>query len=176
MMDIKDKQLLVFGYGISALIPSIILLHILKPGALIAVAVLIALLVLLSYIHRTRWLVIGWFFLAFFGIWKQGVDHLGVISSVFFVLSLIFLGVTLSKPERLQPVYKLWMKLVGFIGTVISGILLSVVFYVVFGISGIVLRIMRKDLLDEKLEPEKASYWIKRQPGEFDKESYTKQF
>ena len=63
-----------------------------------------------------------------------------------------------------------------FIGKIVFGILLSILFYFIFGITGIVLRLLRKDLLDEKLESERKSYWIKRKVEEFNKESYEKQF
>ena len=82
----------------------------------------------------------------------------------------------MQKVELLKPVYNIWMPAAHFIGSVISGIILSVVFYVTFGISGIILRLLRKDLLDQKICINKESYWTRKDEGVFDKERYTKQF
>ena len=67
------------------------------------------------------------------------------------------------------------MKVAHFIGATITGLILSLMFYVIFGIVGIILRILRKDLLNERLEPEAQSYWIKRNAHDDDK-YYEKQF
>jgi len=76
----------------------------------------------------------------------------------------------------LRPVYKKWMVVARFIGAVITGIILSVMFYLVFGITGIILRFLRKDLLDRQIEPPRQSYWIERTSVPFDQSHYTRQF
>ena len=38
------------------------------------------------------------------------------------------------------------------------------------------LNLTEQDLLDEKLEPDKDTYWIKKEVISFEKEAYTKQF
>jgi len=83
--------------------------------------------------------------------------------------------ITAIDHRLIKPFYTKWMVVAHFIGTIVTTVILSVLFFVLFGITGIVLRILRKDLLDRKLEPGRNSYWIKRE-GKFEKESYLKQF
>ncbi len=76
----------------------------------------------------------------------------------------------------LRPFYAQWMRVAHLIGTVIMTVVLSLVFFLVFGLVGIFLRLLRKDLLSQKLEPDRESYWIKREKEEFFRDRYTKQF
>ena len=62
------------------------------------------------------------------------------------------------------------------IGAVITTAILSLVFFLVFGLVGIILRLLRKDILSQRIEPDKESYWIRRERVEFKKERYTQQF
>ena len=52
----------------------------------------------------------------------------------------------------LKPFYKCWMAVAHLIGNVITGIILSILFYLVFGVAGLILRALKKDLLDRKLD------------------------
>jgi hypothetical protein len=68
------------------------------------------------------------------------------------------------------------MAVAHFIGNIITGIILSVLFYFVFGIAGLILRLLKKDLLDRRLDPGAASYWVKRPKVTFNQEQYTRQY
>jgi len=111
-------------------------------------------------------------------VWRHSVKHgaVGPISSMFLVFAAGVLILTVINYKLIKPFYDKWMVVAHLIGTIIFGVLLSILFYLIFGISGIVLRLLRKDLLDQKLEPQRDSYWIKRDVKEFDKESYERQF
>lgn len=84
--------------------------------------------------------------------------------------------VTLVSLSAIKPLYRVWMKGARFIGEVVNFVLLTVIFYVFFGIAGLGLRIMRKDLLDEKIDKRSPSYWKPMRLDAFDRERYTKQF
>src|SRR3989338_11167236 len=82
--------------------------------------------------------------IAFF-VWRHGAK-LG-----FDLFSWIWLGVaaflaclTAIDHQRLRPFYAKWMIGAHFIGMIITTVILSLLFYIVFGIAGIVLRIIRK--------------------------------
>ena len=92
------------------------------------------------------------------------------------VLAAVLLFITAWDYRRLKSLYTQWMKVGHFIGQVISTIVLSLMFYLIFGIVGIILRVLRKDLLEQKLAPDADSYWIKRDEKEFDQEDYLRQF
>lgn len=84
--------------------------------------------------------------------------------------------VTAVKIELLRPVYHYWMKGARFIGEVVNFVLLTVIFYVFFGIPGLILRFLRKDLLDEKIDRSALSYWKMREHQGFDRDNYKRQF
>ena len=92
------------------------------------------------------------------------------------ILAGILAFLTLIKVELLIPLYDNWMKVARVIGHVFSSLVLIALFYCFFGIIGSVLKLMGKDLLDQKIEPHKNSYWAPREKKGFDKGSYTKQF
>jgi len=88
----------------------------------------------------------------------------------------IIFFITLIHYQWLKPFYAKWMIGARFLGTIISTIIFSVLFYFVFGLTGIVLRLLRKDLLNQKWGPRVQTYWITREEKEFERDSYKKQF
>lgn len=109
---------------------------------------------------------------------RHGMKHggIGVLSYVWLTAAVILAYVTAVNLPAIKPFYLRWMKVAHFIGTIVSGIVLSVLFYVVFGLVGIVMRIFRQNPLDEKWDKSQASYWIKRGDKAFDQKSYQYQF
>ncbi len=91
------------------------------------------------------------------------------ISFTFFVIASIV-------PVRLRPVYSFWMKLAVVLGWINTRILLFLFFYLVLTPIGLLMRLFGKDFLDRKFEKEKASYWAKREPKDFDLTRYERQF
>ena len=80
------------------------------------------------------------------------------------------------KPSILKPVQKAWMTLAILMGWVMTRVFLSVLFYLAITPVGLLLRLMGKDLLDEKLEPQKQSYWKLRPQTPRVPTDYEKQF
>ena len=95
---------------------------------------------------------------------------------IFVMTALLLVFVTKFKLAALIPFYHRWMRLAHFIGDIITTVILSLLYYFVFGIVGIVLRLLRKDLLDRAIDHKTPSYWHKRPPEEFQKNRYLKQF
>ncbi|NLE65501.1 MAG: hypothetical protein GX606_06265 [Elusimicrobia bacterium] len=92
------------------------------------------------------------------------------------VCAIIFIGVTFVNWEALKPGYRGWMRVAHMIGTVVSTVILGLVFYAVFAPVGILLRILRKDHLDRRIDRAAASYWHQRPVTPIDRDRYTKQF
>ena len=88
----------------------------------------------------------------------------------FFVLSGLF------APGVLRPVYVAWMRLAFVLGWINTRILLSLFFYLVMTPIGLLLRMMGKDLLDERIDREAHSYWVRRDAPPFDPEQYRRLF
>ena len=78
-----------------------------------------------------------------------------IVSAVFLILGLI-------NSKLLTPLNLLWFKFGMILGAIISPIVMGIVFFLVVTPTGLILRIMRKDLLNKKYDKEKETYWIKR--------------
>ncbi len=59
-------------------------------------------------------------------------------------------------------IYRVWMKFAHTLGKINSFILLTVFYFVIFGIGRFVLWVGKKDVLEEHWK-DKPSYWKKRQ-------------
>lgn len=108
---------------------------------------------------------------------RLGLQHgfsLGKVMAL--ILAGLLVLMTAWQLQAIRPFYRVWMKAARFIGEVVNFVLLSVIFYLFFGTIGIILRLMRKDLLDEKIDKSALTYWKTLRSGSFDRESYRKQF
>jgi len=88
----------------------------------------------------------------------------------------VFLGISLVYPRVLSPFNFLWFKFGLLLGKIISPIVLSLVFLITIVPTGLIMRMLRKDILGLKLDKTKSSYWIHRQPPGPKKESLKNQF
>ncbi|MFH1800894.1 MAG: SxtJ family membrane protein [Candidatus Omnitrophota bacterium] len=79
-------------------------------------------------------------------------------------------------PSILKPVQKAWMTLAVLMGWVMTRVLLSLLFYLAITPIGLILRLMGKDLLDERLDPKKQSHWKIRPQDTRVPSDYEKQF
>ena len=94
-------------------------------------------------------------FIAFYPLHSQGTVRLW---SIF--LSLFFLVITIIKPNLLSFLNKLWIQLGTLLGKIISPIVMGLVFFFVVTPTGILVRILKKDIL--RLNRSESSYWITR--------------
>lgn len=74
-------------------------------------------------------------------------------------LTVAFLGFGFMKPMLLRPVYLGWMALAFVLGFVMTRVILSLMFYTVFSIGGLIIKILGKDMLDERYDPDADTYW-----------------
>jgi large-conductance mechanosensitive channel len=78
------------------------------------------------------------------------------------VIAIIFLILGLMNSKLLTPLNKLWFKFGLFLGSIVSPIVMGIVFFLVITPTGFVMKIMGKDLLNIKKDNDKKSYWINR--------------
>ena len=109
-----------------------------------------------------------------FKVWREHGWHLAHI--VLFVCVFVLIIMTKFRHDLLRPIYKRWMQVAHLIGNIITGFILSILFFIVFGAVGIILRLLRKDLLDRRMNGDANSYWIKKSQVIFDKNHYLRQF
>ncbi|NQV73092.1 hypothetical protein HQ496_08215 [bacterium] len=63
-------------------------------------------------------------------------------------------------PLILGPFHWLWMKVGLFLGFIMTTVILTVTYVVMVTPIGVILRILKKDILHLKLDPKASSYWI----------------
>ena len=77
------------------------------------------------------------------------------------IISFIFFALALLNSKILTPLNKIWMKFGLLLGKIISPIVMGVVFFFVVTPTGIIMKILGKDLLNLK-KKNQNTYWIKR--------------
>jgi len=77
------------------------------------------------------------------------------------VMSIIFLALGLINSKILTPLNRLWFKFGIFLGRIISPIIMALIFFLVVTPIGLIMRLLRKDLLNLKYN-KKKSYWIEK--------------
>ena len=83
-----------------------------------------------------------------------------------FILSLIFLVLGVLNSKFLNPLNKLWYKFGIFLGSVISPIVMGIVFFIVVTPTGLIMRFFGKDVLrinKNKKNKLVSTYWINRE-------------
>ena len=77
------------------------------------------------------------------------------------ILSLIFLILGLFNSPILSPLNLIWFKFGIFLGKIVSPFIMGVIFFLVVTPTGLIMRLLGKDLLNLKYNNNK-SYWIKK--------------
>lgn len=77
------------------------------------------------------------------------------------IVSLVFLTVTIIKPNLFTFLNKLWIKFGILLGKIISPIVMGLVFFFVVTPIGIFVKILKKDVMG--LKRGASSYWINRE-------------
>jgi hypothetical protein len=78
-----------------------------------------------------------------------------------FILSLIFLILGLINSEFLTPLNQLWFKVGLLLGKLISPIVMGLVFFIVVTPTGLIMRLLKKDILKLRKNSSKT-YWVER--------------
>lgn len=107
--------------------------------------------------------------LYFFLTEKTGGSYLAIIGFIFIISGWLI-------PVALKPIYIPWMSLAVIMGFIMTRLILSLLFLVIFVPSGLVLRVFKMDPLKEKIEPTAKSYWIKRKSKSSDPKSIENQY
>ena len=76
-------------------------------------------------------------------------------------VSLAFLVLGLLNSKFLSPLNKIWFRFGTILGKIVSPIVMSIIFFLVVTPIGILMRILKKDLLNLKMNNNK-SYWIEK--------------
>ncbi len=94
----------------------------------------------------------------------------------FMLLGLTFILSGLIVPVILRPIYKLWMTFALILGWLMTKVILSILFFLVFTPFGLVARLLGKDFLDRKIYHDASSYWQIRERFEKEENRWERQF
>lgn len=92
------------------------------------------------------------------------------------IVSGLFLLVALIAPAMLAPLNRLWMRFGMLLHKIVSPLVLGIMFFGVITPMGLVMRLMGKDLLRLRADPNASSYWIRRTPPGPARGSFKHQF
>jgi hypothetical protein len=101
------------------------------------------------------------FFIFFLIIGLYPLKSGGVIRIWSIILSLIFFIITIIRPNLFTYLNRLWIKFGIILGKIISPIVMGLVFFFVVTPIGILVRVLKKDVMG--LKRGAPSYWINRE-------------
>ena len=82
------------------------------------------------------------------------------------IISIIFLILGLFNSNLLKPLNFLWMKFGLMLGKFISPIIMALIYYLTVVPTGLIFKILNKNLLNIKKENSQKSYWITRKKSQ----------
>ena len=78
------------------------------------------------------------------------------------IIAFIFFFLAIFLPKALILPNKLWFKLGLFLGAIVSPIIMGMIFFLTVTPTGMIMRLLGKDILNQKIKKSVKSYWIKR--------------
>ena len=87
-----------------------------------------------------------------------------------------FLGAALARPRLLAPLNRLWFLFGKALHRVVSPLVMGLIFFVAVTPTALIMRLVGKDPLHRRFEPEARTYWIERRPPGPEPETMKNQF
>ncbi len=78
------------------------------------------------------------------------------------IIAFIFLFLSILLPKALNIPKKLWFKFGMLLGAIIAPIIITLLYFLTVTPTGIIMRLLGKDLLRQKFNSSIKSYWIER--------------
>ena len=78
------------------------------------------------------------------------------------IIALIFFLLAYFAPKVLSVPNKLWFRLGSALGAIVAPVVMAFVYFTTVVPIGLIMRLMGKDLLRQKLDKNAKSYWIER--------------
>jgi len=106
-----------------------------------------------------------------FLLWRDSENY-----KYLYVLAAAFLVLGLALPIALRPFQKAWMTLAILLGWVMTRIILSVLFYLVFTPVGLIAGLVGKRFLSTSFDNNASTYWVTREKVVPEVSDYEKQY
>ena len=103
------------------------------------------------------------FFVVFLAVSLWPLKSQGDLRLWAFILSLIFLVLGVLNSRFLTPLNKLWYKFGIFLGSIVSPIVMGIIFFVIVTPIGLIMLFLGKDLLRVNKNKNASTYWINRE-------------
>ena len=103
------------------------------------------------------------FFIVFLVISLWPLKSQGDLRLWAFILSLVFLVLGILNSKFLTPLNKLWFKFGILLGSIVSPIVMGIIFFIVVTPTGLIMRFLGKDLLRINKNKLVSTYWINRE-------------
>lgn len=104
-------------------------------------------------------------------LWRKGIFY-----PQFFVVSFFLLGFSFIFPLVLKPLQKTLRALFIIVSWILTGLILSILFYWVITPIAVFFRLFGKKFLDLEFNQKKDSYWMPKLEIDLDKKRYENQF
>ena len=101
------------------------------------------------------------FFVVFLIIAIYPLTYSGDVRLWSVIISIIFLVLGTLNSKILTPLNKLWFNLGIFLGKIISPIIMGIIFFLVVTPTGLIMRLLGRDVLNLKYN-KSQSYWIEK--------------
>ena len=101
------------------------------------------------------------FFIVFLFISLYPLTYSGEIRIWSVIISFIFLVLGLFNSKILTPLNKYWFKFGIFLGKIISPMIMGIIFFLVVTPTGLIMRLLGRDVLNLKYN-KSQSYWIEK--------------
>tara|TARA_Y100000590_G_scaffold347063_1_gene397545 strand:- start:249 stop:638 length:390 start_codon:yes stop_codon:yes gene_type:complete len=101
------------------------------------------------------------FFIFFLIISLWPIKSGGNLNIWLFIISLIFLILGIMNSQLLRPLNYIWFKFGLFLGSIVSPIVMSIIFFLVVTPISILMKIFNKDILNLRTN-KKNTYWIEK--------------
>ena len=95
---------------------------------------------------------------------------------IFLAIGITLLLTAIALPSVLKPVYWIWMIFAIILGWLMTRVILSLLFFLIFTSIGLTLRLFGNQFLELRWDKSKESYWNFRINEHLQKENYEKQF
>ena len=103
------------------------------------------------------------FFIVFLIVALWPLKYEGDIRLWSLILSIIFFILGIFNSKLLTPLNKLWFKFGILLGSIVSPIIMGIVYFLVVTPTGIIMRLLGKNLLHMKKIKSASKYWTKRE-------------
>jgi hypothetical protein len=95
--------------------------------------------------------------ISLYPVWSGGELRVWSLS-----IAILFLAVSLLKPELLEKFYSIWVKFGEVIGGFTSKIIMFIIYFGLFTPVSLFFKIIGKDPLNRKIDRDSSTYWVER--------------